>query len=335
MYKKISLWLLALWIIFSIPYAKADVQDVSFNFCDDTWSKYFMEWKRNFLITPGEESEICIVFATNSETSRQIVYGFTEWLTSPGGIPICESDKSANNNFSKLFIASGERSFIITKNQPKTIREKIRVPIGMSGIQYGCLAYSLGVPEGWTIGGMFNLVINKVFPISLFVGVGGDIKNDVVLLKNGWGAYTTNNQVKASMDQNNNLKIDFLLKNQGNISQNVIITGRIYNILGFEKPFSITLNNLSPGDQKEGGADIGIIPFYKGPFSVSYTVQFIPKFEFDMSTLSDDVKKWGMITWSAQIYLFSWISLIIILAILAIIIKFFRPRKKIIVTAQQ
>jgi hypothetical protein len=34
------------------------------------------------------------------------------------------------------------------------------------------------------IGGMFNLVINKVFPISLFVGVGGDIKNEIVLLKN-------------------------------------------------------------------------------------------------------------------------------------------------------
>jgi hypothetical protein len=49
--------------------------------------------------------------------------------------------------------------------------------------------------------------------------------------------------------------------------------------------------------------------------------------------LSDDVKKWGIITWSAQIYIFSWISIIIILAILAIIIKFFRPRKKIIVKA--
>jgi hypothetical protein len=34
------------------------------------------------------------------------------------------------------------------------------------------------------IGGMFNLIINKVFPISLFIGQGGDIKNDVTLLKN-------------------------------------------------------------------------------------------------------------------------------------------------------
>jgi hypothetical protein len=49
--------------------------------------------------------------------------------------------------------------------------------------------------------------------------------------------------------------------------------------------------------------------------------------------LSDDIKNWGILIWSAQIYLFSWISLIIILAILAIIIKFFRPRKTKIVTA--
>jgi hypothetical protein len=51
--------------------------------------------------------------------------------------------------------------------------------------------------------------------------------------------------------------------------------------------------------------------------------------------LSDDAKKWGTIVWSAQVYLFSWISLIIILAILAIIIKFFRPRKRIIVSVQK
>jgi hypothetical protein len=93
------------------------------------------------------------------------------------------------------------------------------------------------------------------------------------------------------MDQNNNLNLGFLAKNLGNISQNVIITGRIYNILGFEKSFSITINNISPGSQKGGNADIGIIPFYKGPFSVSYTLQFTPKFEFDISTLSDDAKK--------------------------------------------
>lgn len=93
------------------------------------------------------------------------------------------------------------------------------------------------------------------------------------------------------MDQNNNLKIDFLVKNQGNISQNVTITGRIYNILGFEKTFSVTINNLSPTAQQGGSADIGIIPFYKGPFTVNYTVQFTPKFEFDATTLSDDVKK--------------------------------------------
>ena len=334
MYKKLLLWLFVVWIMFSIPHAKADIQNVGFSFCDDTWNKYFMEWKRNFIITPGQETEICITFSTDAETGRKITYGFTEWLTTPSGTPICESDKGPDNKFSKLFINTGDRSFIISKDQPKTIKEKIMVPIGMSGIQYGCIAYSLSAPEGWMIGGMFNLVINKVFPISLFVGIAGDIKNDVVLLKNGGGAYTTNNQVKATMDQNNNLKLDFLLKNQGNISQNVTITGRVYNILGFEKSFSITVDNLAPGKQQTGTADIGIIPFYKWPFTVGYTVKFTPKFEFDASTLNDNVKKWGTLTWSAQIYLFSRISLIIIFAILAIIIKFFRPRKKIIVQAQ-
>jgi hypothetical protein len=92
------------------------------------------------------------------------------------------------------------------------------------------------------------------------------------------------------MDQNNNLKIDFLVKNQGNISENITITGSIHNILGFEKSFSATINNIGPGSEQHAAADIGIIPFYKGPFTVSYTVNFTPKFDFDASNLSDDIK---------------------------------------------
>ena len=73
---------------------------------------------------------------------------------------------------------------MIQAGQPKTIKEKILLPIGMSGVQYGCIAYALGTLEGSGLGGMFNLVVNKVFPISLFVGNSASIKDDFALLKN-------------------------------------------------------------------------------------------------------------------------------------------------------
>lgn len=334
MYKKISLWLLALGIIFSVPYAKADIQDVSFRYCDDTGDKYFMEWKRNFMITPGQETEICLTFSTNSETERKIIYWFTEGRLTPSGTPMCFSDKGPNNWFSKFFSNTWERVFNIKKDAPISIKEKINIPLGISGTLYGCLAYSLGAPEvnnasGW----MFNIVVNKSSPISLFIGQGGDIKHKIVVLKNSWGEYTTNKEIKAIINQENRLQLELLLKNEWNVGEAVELTGSITNILWFEKTFSATITKLTPGAEQTATVDVGNLPFYKGPFTVYYTLNYTPKFEFDASSLEDNLKKWGTITWSAQIYIFSWISLIIILAILGIIVKFFWPRKKIVVQA--
>lgn len=332
MYKKLSVSLLLVWMILCIPLAKADVQDVSFRFCDDTENKDFMAGKKTIMVTPGEAKEICIDFNTNSETPRKILYGFTMAHQS-AGLTVCDSDKWPDNDFSKYFTTTEERSFIIQKDQPKTIKENILLPLGMSGIQYWCLAFSLSAPEGTGIGGMFNLIINKVFPLALFVWNSTDIKNDLVLLKNTWGEYTTNTEVKANMDEENNLKLNFLVKNQWNIGQNVIITGKIQNILGFEKTFSVESNNILPGAQQEVSADVGIVPFYKGFFSVKFNVQHTPKFDFDTSNLDENMKKWWTITGSAQIYIFSWITLAIIVFLIAIIAKLFWPRKRIVVKA--
>jgi len=332
MYKKLRLSLLIVWIMFCIPVAKADVQDVSFRFCEDTGNKTFMAWKKTIFVTPGKETEICINFTTTSNTPRKVVYGFTKWVLS-AGMQVCDSDKWPNNEFSKYFTTSGEREFIITNNQPQTIREKIMLPIGMSGVQYGCLAYSLGVLEGTGLWWMFNLVVNKVFPISLFVGSSADINNNLILLKNSGGSYTTNTLVKANIDNANNLKLSFLVKNNGNIGQQIQITGKVNNVLWFEKDFSIQVNNLAPGAQQEVVADVGLVPSYKWFFGINFNVYHEPKFEFDISTLGETIKKWATIVGSAQIYIFSWITLAIIIVILAIIIKLFWPRKKIIVRA--
>ncbi|MEI6774869.1 MAG: hypothetical protein WCL18_09175 [bacterium] len=78
---------------------------------------------------------------------------------------------------------------------------------------------------------MFNLVVNKVFPISLFVGSSADINNNLILLKNSGGSYTTNTLVKANIDNANNLKLSFLVKNNGNIGQQIQITGKVNNVL--------------------------------------------------------------------------------------------------------
>lgn len=334
MYKKVlfSFVLVGLLFLWS---SKADVQDVSFKFCDDTENEAFGAWKKTFFVTPGKETEICMYFATSSEKPRKVVYGFTKAESREVGAAVCDSDKWPNNDFSKYFTNAEPREFVIDKDSPKTIKEKVLLPIGMSGVQYGCLAYSLSEYQWTNLWGMFNLVINRVFPISLFVGDGDNIKNAVTFIDTKGGAYTTNKIVKAIVDKENNLKLNFLIKNEWNVSENIEITGSIYNILWFEKSFSAQVNNLAPWKEQEVVASVWVIPFYKWFFTTKVNLTYGPNFDFDASTLSDVVKQWGTINEKAQIYVFSWVTLIIAIIVLLIVVKLCMPRKKIIINAQQ
>ena len=331
--------MLVLTMMIGIPIAKADIQDVNFRFCDDTEGKDFMNGKKNFMLTPGEPMDLCIIFWSNFDKPIQIVYGFTEGLIDKiSGLQVCRSDKSDSNGFSKYMISKEPRTFILQKGENKTVHETVTLPLGMSGIQYGCLAYSLATAEGNTqatdMWGIFQLIVNKVFPISLFAGKSADIKNAVTLLETAGGAYTTNRSVKVTMDQNSNLILGFKVKNEGNVSQDITLSGRIYNMFGFEKSFSTATSKVAPWGEKDLEANIGIIPAYKGFFSVEYMMQNTPKFEFDTSNITEEAKKWGIVTGSAKVYLFSWISIGILVVLLAIILKLVRPRRKKVVEVQ-
>lgn len=337
MYKKRALIMLVMTMMIGIPIAKADINNVNFRFCDDTEGKDFMQGKKNFMLTPGEPMDLCIIFWSNADVPIQIIYGFTEGLLDPSSLQICESDKSATNGFSKYITSKEPRSFILQKGENKTVHETVTLPLGMSGLQYGCLAYSLATAQWETATsnqGVFKLIINKVFPISLFAGKSTDIKNTVTLLETEGGSYTTNKLVKVTMDQNNNLILGFKVKNEGNVSQDITLSGRIYNMFGFEKSFSATASRVGPGGEKDLEANVGVIPAYKGFFSIEYMMQNTPKFEFDITNLTEEAKKWLVVTGSAKVYLFSRISIGILVVLLAIIVKLVRPRRKKVVVAQ-
>lgn len=338
MYKKRALIMLVMTMMIGIPITKADVQNVNFRFCDDTEGNDFMQGKKNFMLNPGEPMDLCLIFWSNADKPVQIIYGFTEGVIDPSGIQMCRSDKSATNGFSKYMTSKEPRSFILKKGENKTVHETVTLPLGMSGLQYGCIAYSLATAEWNTLEannwGIFGIVVNKVFPISLFAGKSADIKNAVTLLETAGGSYTTNRSVKVTMDQNNNLILGFKVKNEGNISQDITLSGRIYNMFGFEKSFSATASRVGPGGEKDLETNVGVIPAYKGFFSIEYMMQNTPKFEFDTTNITEEAKKWGIVTGSAKVYLFSWISIGIVIVLLAIIVKLVRPRRKKVVVAQ-
>lgn len=327
MYKKIFSCLFIFGILF-FGFSKADVQDISFNFCDDKDSSDFLAWKKTFLLTAGKEEEMCLKFSTNSEETRKIVYWFTISYIS-AWMSVCDADKWTGNAFSKFFINKEARVFDIDKDHPVTIKEKILIPIGMSGSQYGCLAYALAEAEAeWIAWWMFDLIVNKVYPLVFFVWWGESVRNAVLLETLSWGAYTTNKKIKAIVDEENTMKLYFRVKNEGNVEQNVIFTGKAYNILGIEKPFSMSAEKVMPWESRDVEINVGMLPFYKWLFNVKVNMQHAPKFDFDVSGLDPDIQKGWIITEKGQVYFFSWVSLVVVVLIIVFLAKLVLPRKK-------
>ena len=104
-----------------MSFVKADVQNVDFRFCDDIAGTTFLQWKKAISIIPGQETEICLRFTTNSEEPRKIIYGFTEWFLNRDWLQVCDSNKWPSNGFSKYIKNTEERSFIIQKDQTTSI----------------------------------------------------------------------------------------------------------------------------------------------------------------------------------------------------------------------
>lgn len=325
MYKKFLLSFFVVGMLF-LWFSKANVGSVNMRYCEDVEAKKNI-LDKTYFIQPGKEKELCIYFYTDS-SPVEVVYGFPNSAFDTQWSRTCTTDMSFTNPFSKYFIWTGERKILITKDKPFIVKERILAPIGMSGELKWCIAYTV-VGDGtekkqWEI---FSVVVRKTNLLTFFMGDAAEIKNEIQLIKNVWWAYSTNTKIKATLDQENNLVLWFLIKNNGNITQNVILSGKIYNMLGFEKSYESNATTFNPGETKEISVMVGIIPSYKWFFTIKTNIKNNPVFSFDVSSLKDELKQWSIVTEKATIYMFSWITLFIVVFILFVLIKLILPRK--------
>jgi len=280
MYKKVIWWCLV-FLFLLVNISKADIQWVSFSYCDDSNTS-----SRTVVVNiqKNESPDLCFSFQSNSSTPVKVVYGFSVWVVTEG-TQLCDADMSTGNNFSKLFVNSGDRSIILYGSGPQTVTEKIKIPVGMKWMQYWCFSYALA--DSISAWAMFNMVVRKAVPLNIFIEWDPTIKNSLTLLKSTWWSYSTNRQVKMEVDKSNKATLTFSVKNDGNIEQQVTITGSLYNIFWFEKDFSSPVTNIIPWETSDIKINIWVIPFYKSFFTVEFTLQNTPVFSFDATSLDD------------------------------------------------
>lgn len=327
--KIVALWLILLWSLFGLcincsyaqEYTEADMKSVTVRFCGEgTWASthdgvvYIEPWK-----------EAKIRLCVSNAWAKKIVfqYGFSVSQISMGRV--CDGDVSTGNKFSILIPQKKDRKITINPATSEVIEENIVIPPGMSWLQLGCLMYKLLKPENTLVGGMFNLEINKYGYLDIVVGWESDVKSSIKLLNADWWVFSTNKKVKAEIDEENNIKLSFNIENQWNISQNIIITGRIINALGFQQTFTTTTKTIAPGSKNEITADVGILPSYKGFYTINFNVKSDPQFMFPIA--NEKLKQPWYISDTARIFVFSWIRVAVLIVFLLVLYKLFVPRR--------
>ncbi len=325
MYRKLVLgWILiGMGCLFVNTIHAEDIQSTRLSSCDQA-----EDIAKTIFIQAGKESEICLKFTTAAENPISIKYSFINKNPDAIGEMVCAVSQDPTNMFNKIFPETWERNIVVSKEKPTIVKEKIRAPLWANWSVVWCVIYTTQSVAENSIGGMLDLIVRKVFPLSFFVGSGEAIKNNIEILPNKWGVYTTNSKIKATVSEENHLNLDFLIKNNGNVNQNIVITGKVYNFLGFEKEFSIE-KEIVPWASTNLINDVWLLPWYKWLFSIKYIIKNEPRFDFDVSSIDEKYKKWWYVSGDAKVYIFSWITLIVFIVIILILLKLFWPRKKI------
>lgn len=328
MYKKYFLSVMMVCLLF-FWLSKANVQDVTIRYCEDGDNRK-ADLSKLYVVQPWEAKKICINVASDAKKTVQVTYGFPNPILNSQWERTCSQDMSANNSFSKFFVQTGERKIIIEPGKTYTINESFFPPLWMSGDVKWCFAYMLSQLENekeeWQ---MFNVITRKVYFLDFFVGWAANINSKIKLLRNPGGEYTTDSKIKATLDKNGKLSLWFKIINNGNIAQNVTMSGSIYNVLWFEKTYTAPVTNVNPWETKDIIINVWVIPAYKWLFNIEYTLANTPLFSFDTSNIDQTLKNWDIETFTASIFLFSWVVVILLAIILMIILyKIIRHKKK-------
>lgn len=276
------------------------------------------------MVEPGQDKKLCLYVANDWPKKMVFEYGFTAWWTTSEGTHTCLGDTNTGNVFSMLIPRTKDRSVTLDPMSNKTIEENIVIPPGMNGLQLGCLVFNLKEPATSNIWWVFSMVVRKARILDIVIWWESVVKSSVKVLDSSWGTFTTNKRIKAEVDQDNNMKLSFLVQNDGNIVQEVMITWKIYNMLGFQKDFAVN-NNIAPWATSNISVDVGILPIYKWLFNVKTNIKNNPQFSFPVS--NEKLKQSGYTTENGNVFIFSRILVIAVIVVLFILYRVFFPRR--------
>ena len=306
---------------------------IKFSFCDD---KATDKW---FALDAGKEKDVCVQFqnALNMDVKiwTEIVDGYT---IEPWGIRWCLDNPNGNKQFIPGVIVPSWGNAPITLPAGKVVKHylKMKFPAGSNGVKHACMTY--GVMEATSdLWANFTMRFRRESYVDFLVKWVDGMKSQVEMLP-----FEDGKIVKSYLDIDDKLIMEFKLENTGSVDEMVTITGFVRNMFGFTQPFVISGVRLNVWIIKTiRTTDYGILfdmPFYKWLYTIEWTVNHKPFFEFDVTSFGIDEKllAGGVLNETGSVFFFPWLVLAALLALILFIkMAFFKKARIVYVQVPQ
>lgn len=165
------------------------VNDIAFYFCNDWLELKKLTTSLEINMRPGEEKEICTVFANKSDAPMEIIEWFTNWrLDKPNdkfSSILCDVDITWKNKFSELVTTPYDYNLSLSGKELEVKKVSIKIPKNQTGAIYLCrmfkIKWNLQLAKSWS---MFNIEVVKKMPIQ--INITWDTYNNSLLANLKW-----------------------------------------------------------------------------------------------------------------------------------------------------
>ncbi len=298
------------------------INDIEVRFCNK-WLKNELLTKTDLImINADEKKDICVVFFNRWDKTLEVYYGYGSANISPNnGLPMCNDDLWTGK-FGSMIAISEKNFFTITPGSNIIKNDMLFLPPWVSSwLIHWCINFGIKKDVVADPNAMFVVQTRKSAGLDILIDGVASLKNGLTLEYQKIDKFITNKKIKASMNDNDELILSLLVKNQWNVDQIVSMSGEINNFLWYQKKFVIDSQIVGAYQTLELTQVIDTLPAYKGIFTVEMKVDHKPSFIVDVSSLSEDKKMWGSFYETWKLFIFSWQFLWAILLLLLVFVR--------------
>jgi hypothetical protein len=309
-------------IIISSTYG-ANIGDVALRFCNtETLEKTIS------LTTSGqEEKEICMTLINWSYEDTNVNISFVDGtITNDADQKKACKNEWENQNFWQ-YMSLEENTITVPARWSTIFTGILKLPEEAAGEIHGCVTYFIANDTNQKE--MFTIMVRRANFIDIFAKWVVTIGLSFVDVESQTKSLSKNPKIVSFFNKDEwKLYIQAMLSNKGTAEQGITIKWEIKNRFGYKRTFFEEKRTLFAKQTSNINNVIDNLPFYKGPFTISYTVEHNANITEGLETDIEE-KSWVITEKTDIIILNIWtyIALFIILTIINSIVFIILRRK--------